>query len=70
MDAAYNLARWLFRDDEDAQDVVQEVYLRAVRFDGGFRGGDPSAWILSIGRNTSFTWLRRNRPPDSVAEFD
>jgi RNA polymerase sigma-70 factor (ECF subfamily) len=70
MDAAYNLARWLVHNDHDAQDVVQEAYLRAVRFAGGFRGGDARAWILAIVRNTSFTWLRRNRPADSVTEFD
>ena len=70
MDAAYNLARWLVRDDHDAQDVVQEAYLRAVRFAGGFRGGDPCAWILAIVRNTAFSWLRRNRGSDAPAEFD
>ena len=70
MDAAYTLARWLVRDDHDAQDVVQEAYLRAVRFAGGFRGGDPCAWILAIVRNTALTWLRRNRPSDTTAEFD
>jgi RNA polymerase sigma-70 factor (ECF subfamily) len=70
MDAAYNLARWLVRDDHDAQDVVQEAYLRAVRFAGGFRGGDACAWILAIVRNSAFTWLRRNRGADTPAEFD
>jgi RNA polymerase sigma-70 factor, ECF subfamily len=70
MDAAYNLARWLVRDDHDAQDVVQEAYLRAIRFAGGFRGGDPRAWILAIVRNTAFTWLRRNRGSDPPAQFD
>jgi RNA polymerase sigma-70 factor, ECF subfamily len=70
MDAAYNLARWLVHDDHDAQDVVQEAYLRAVRFASGFRGGDPRAWILAIVRNTAFTWLRRNRGPNQPTEFD
>src|SRR5258708_33161661 len=70
MDAAYNLARWLVRDDHDAQDVVQEAYRRAFRFAGGFRGGDPRAWILAIVRNTAFTWLRRNRGAESPTEFD
>jgi RNA polymerase sigma-70 factor, ECF subfamily len=70
MDAAYNLARWLVRDDHDAQDIVQEAYLRAIRFAGGFRGGDPRAWILAIVRNTAFTWLKRNRGANSPAEFD
>jgi RNA polymerase sigma-70 factor (ECF subfamily) len=70
MDAAYNLARWLVRDDHDAQDVVQETYLRAFRFVGGFRGGDPRAWILTIVRNTAFSWLKRNRGSDPPTEFD
>jgi RNA polymerase sigma-70 factor (ECF subfamily) len=70
MDAAYNLARWLVRDDHDAQDVVQEAYLRALRFAAGFRGGDPRAWILAIVRNTAFTWLKRNRGPVLSTEFD
>lgn len=70
MDAAYNLARWMVRDDHDAQDVVQEAYLRAIRFAGGFRGGDSRSWILSIVRNTAFTWLKRNRhePPSEFQE--
>ena len=48
LDAAYNLARWLARDPHDADDVVQEAYLRAFRFFGGFRGGDGRAWLLAI----------------------
>src|ERR1700683_2333298 len=70
MDAAYNLARWLVRDDHDAQDVVQEAYLRAFRFAQGFRGGDPRAWLLAIVRNTASTWLTRNRGTDAPTEFD
>ena len=70
MDAAYNLARWLVRNDNDAQDVVQEAYLRALRFAAGFRGGDPRAWILAIVRNAAFTWLKRNRGSDPPTEFD
>jgi RNA polymerase sigma-70 factor (ECF subfamily) len=70
MDAAYNLARWLVGDEHDAQDVVQEAYLRAVRFAAGFRGGDPRAWILAIVRNTAFTWLRRSCGSDPPTEFD
>ena len=59
--AAYNLARWLVRDDQDAQDVVQEAYLRAFRFFGGYRGGDSRSWLLTIVRNTCYTWLQQNR---------
>jgi RNA polymerase sigma-70 factor (ECF subfamily) len=70
MDAAYNLARWLVRNDHDAQDIVQEAYLRALRFAGGFRGGDPRAWILAIVRNTAFTFLKRTRGSNSPMEFD
>jgi RNA polymerase sigma-70 factor (ECF subfamily) len=56
--AAYNLARWLTHDDHDAEDVVQEAYLRALRFFGGFRGGDGRAWLLSVVRNTCYTWMK------------
>jgi len=53
--AAYNLARWLTHNDQDAEDVVQDAYLRAFRFFDGFRGGDSRAWLLAIVRNTSYT---------------
>ncbi|MGB8839803.1 MAG: sigma-70 family RNA polymerase sigma factor [Aliidongia sp.] len=65
-DSAYNLARWLTRNDSDAEDVVQEAMLRAYRFVDGFSGDNPRAWLLSIVRNACFTWLRRNRPRDMV----
>jgi RNA polymerase sigma-70 factor, ECF subfamily len=68
--AAYNLARWLVRREQDAEDVVQEAYLRAYRFFSGFHGGDARAWLLQIVRNTSYTWLQQNRPQESAAEFD
>jgi len=61
LDAAYNLARWLLRDDADAQDVVQEAFLRALKFVRGYRGGDPRAWLLAIVRNAAYTHLARNR---------
>jgi|SRR5215217_933186 len=70
LDAAYNLARWLTRNEHDAQDVVQEAYLRALRFFGGFHGGDARAWLLTIVRNTCYTWLRRNRSPQLSYDFD
>lgn len=59
--AAYNLARWLLRNPADAEDVVQESYLRAFRFFGGYHGGDVRAWLLTIVRNTTYTWLQQNR---------
>ena len=61
MDAAYNLARWLTRNDQDAQDVVQEACMKALRAFDSFRGGDFRAWFLAIVRNTSFTLLRRGK---------
>ncbi len=70
LDTAYNLARWLVRDEYDAEDIVQEASLRAFRFFATFRGGDSRAWLLKIVRNTAFTWLKRNRPADRPAEFD
>jgi len=70
LDAAYNLARWLLRSPADAEDVVQESYLRALRFFAGFRGGDSRAWLLKIVRNTCYSWIRKNRPSASSDEFD
>ena len=70
LDAAYNLARWLTRNETDAEDVVQEAYLRAFRFFSGFHGGNSRAWLLTIVRNTSYTWLQQNRPNELTAEFD
>lgn len=70
LDAAYNLARWLTRNDADAEDVVQEAYLRAFRFFGGFRGEDGRAWLLGIVRNTSYTWMQQNRSAQLNTPFD
>jgi RNA polymerase sigma-70 factor, ECF subfamily len=70
LDGAYNLARWVLKNEADAQDVVQEAYLRALRFCGTFRGGDPRAWLLAIVRNTAYTWLRRNRSADPPVPFE
>ena len=66
LDAAYNLARWLTRNDSDAQDVVQDAYLRAFKYFDSFEGENPQAWLLAIVRNTCFTWMRRNRPSEEV----
>jgi RNA polymerase sigma-70 factor, ECF subfamily len=70
LDAAYNLARWLVRNTHDAEDIVQEAYLRAFKFFGGYQGGDARAWVLKIVRNTSYTFLEKNRPADLSEEFD
>jgi RNA polymerase sigma-70 factor (ECF subfamily) len=66
LDAAYNLARWLTGNDEDAQDVVQEAVLRALRYFGSFRGDNARPWLLQIVRHTCFAWMKRNRPAGVV----
>ena len=68
--AAYNLARWLVRNDQDAEDVVQEAYLRAFKFFGGYRGGESRTWLLTIVRNTSYSWLQRNRARELTEPID
>ena len=69
LDAAYNLARWLTRDDHDAQDVVQEACLRAMRYFGSFRGEQARPWLLQTVRHTCWSWLKENRPAELVG-FD
>jgi len=59
--SAYNLAKWLTRSHEDAEDIVQEAFLRAFSAFESFRGQDAKPWLLTIVRNTSMTWLKRNR---------
>jgi RNA polymerase sigma-70 factor (ECF subfamily) len=68
--AAYNLARWLVRNDQDAEDVVQEAYLRAFKFFGGYRGGESRTWLLTIVRNTCYSWLQRNRARELTDSID
>ncbi|MBV9676281.1 MAG: sigma-70 family RNA polymerase sigma factor [Acidobacteriaceae bacterium] len=63
---AYNLARWLASNDQDAEDIVQEAYLRAFRFYCCFRGGDVRPWLLKIVRNTYYTWSQQNRVQQST----
>ena len=71
LNAAYNLARWLTRNPDDAQDIVQEAYLRAFRFFGGFHGSDGRSWFLTIVRNISYTWLKQNKSLELLTtEFD
>ena len=70
MDAAHNLAKWLLRNEQDAQDVVQEAYLRAFKSFGGFHGSNGRAWLLTIVRNTSYTLLKKNRAVDLTTPFD
>jgi len=70
LDAAYNLARWLTRNDTDAEDVVQEAYLRALKHFRSFQGGDSRPWLLAIVRNTFYTWLQQNRAAERQIPFD
>ena len=70
LDAAYRLARLLLKRDEDAQDVVQDAYIKALKGFERFRGGDPRAWILMIVRNTAFTWLKKHYANSNVVPFD
>src|SRR5206468_2032225 len=70
LDAAHNLARWLLRNEQDAEDVVQEAYLRAFKSFGGFHGSNGRAWLLTIVRNTSYTLLKKNRAADLTITFD
>jgi RNA polymerase sigma-70 factor (ECF subfamily) len=70
LDAAHNLARWLLRNEQDAQDVVQEAYLRAFKSFNGFHGSNGRAWLLTIVRNTSYTLLKKNRAVDLTTTFD
>jgi RNA polymerase sigma-70 factor (ECF subfamily) len=69
LDAAYNLARWLTRNDHDAEDVVQEACMKALRHFGGFRGDVVRPWLLRIVRHTCYSWLKENRPAE-VVSFD
>ena len=68
--AAYNLARWLLRDEQHAHDAVQVAYLRAFRFFDGLRGDSARPWLLGIVRNACYDWMRQNRPLADQLEFD
>ncbi len=74
LDAAYNLARWLTRDANDAEDVVQDACLRALKYVASLHGGEARAWFLTIVRHAFYDWCRRNRPaeiaPDDGAAID
>ena len=73
LDAAYTLARYLMRNEQDAQDVVQDAFLRALEHFHSFRGeGETSAraWLLTIVRNSAYSWQRRHRGDGLTTEFD
>lgn len=68
LDAAYNLARWLSRDAHDADDVVQDACVRALKYLGSLHGTDARAWFLTIVRHAFYDWLGRNRPAEIVQD--
>jgi RNA polymerase sigma-70 factor (ECF subfamily) len=70
LDAAYNLARWLTRNDHDAEDLVQVAYLRALKYFGGSHMTNHRAWLLTIVRNTCYTWIEKNRARGDATPFD
>ena len=70
LDAAYNLARWLTGSGQDAEDVVQEAFLRAFRFMDSMQGESARAWVLTIVRNTAMSWLKDGRASSATREFD
>ncbi len=70
LDAAYNLARWIMSNDQDAEDMVQESYLRAFKYFAGYQGGNSRSWLLTIVRNTCYTWLRQNRAQALTVDLD
>jgi RNA polymerase sigma factor (sigma-70 family) len=71
LNSAYNLARWLTRNEHDAEDIVQEAILRALRsFDTFIPGRDARAWLLAIVRNSCRTWMRRNRSQEPTTQLD
>jgi len=70
LDSAYNLARWLLRNEHAAEDAVQEASLRALRYVDSLRGDDARPWLLGIVRNTCFSMLQRSRQGLQTVEFD
>lgn len=70
LDAAYNLARWLTQNSQDAEDVVQEACLRAFTSLEGYHGGESRAWLLAIVRNASYDWLRKHRKQEQTLSLD
>ena len=69
LNAAYNLARWLTHNDHDAEDVVQESFIRAMRYIGSLHGDRARPWLLQIVRHTGYSWLKENRPAENMS-FD
>ncbi len=70
INAAFNLARWMIKNDQDAEDIVQESCLRAYKYFSSFHGGDSRSWLLTIVRNTCYTWLHDNQAQGLTVDLD
>ncbi len=70
LDAAYNLARWITRNEHNAEDVVQNAYLRAYRYFASFRGENFRAWLFAVVRRAAYDWLQRQRPLEAAVDTD
>src|ERR1700758_735195 len=70
LDASYNLAKWLTQNEHDAEDIVQEAYLRAIRHFDSFRGGEGRAWLLAIVRNLCYDSIRHRSVRERTASFE
>ncbi len=70
INSAFNLARWLTHGHADAEDIVQEAYLRAFKFFDGFHGEDGRVWLLCIVRNTFYTWYQQNKVQSQHTQFE
>ena len=70
INAAFNLAHWLINNDQDAEDIVQESFLRAYKYFSSYQGGNSRAWLLTIVRNTCYTWLHENQAQGLTVDLD
>lgn len=70
INSAYNLARWLVRDDHIAEDIVQTAYMRAFESYDRFRGNKSQVWLLIIVRNTAYNWLNKHKRESNLVSFD
>ena len=70
LNAAYNLARWMINNDQDAEDIVQESCLRAYKYFSSYQGGNSRSWLLTIVRNTCYTWLQENRAQELTVDLN
>jgi RNA polymerase sigma-70 factor (ECF subfamily) len=70
INAAYNLAHWILNNDQDAEDIVQESYLRAYKYFASYQGGNSRSWLLTIVRNLCYTWLHQNQTQGLTIELN